>query len=76
MVRTQAKDQNPRSTKDSRNRMGTMEYMQLKIANVYQMTNRQSNMECLTNPFGKRPFYHATETKRTNEDLHGGMYAR
>lgn len=41
MVRTQAKDQNPRSTKDSRNRMGTMEYMQLQIANVYQMTNRQ-----------------------------------
>lgn len=55
MVRTQAKDQNPRSTKDSRNRMGKMEYMQLQIANVYQMTNRQSNMECLTNPFGKCP---------------------
>ena len=55
IVRTQAKDQNPRSTKDSRNRMGTMEYMQLQIANVYQMTNRQSNMECLTNPFGKCP---------------------
>lgn len=55
MVRTQAKDQNPRSTKDSRNRMGTMEYMQLQIANVYQMTNWQSNMECLTNPFGKCP---------------------
>ena len=58
MVRTQAKDQNPRSTKDSRNRMGTMEYMQLQIANVYQMPNRPSNMECLTcltNPFGKCP---------------------
>lgn len=27
----------------------------------------KSNMECLTNPFGKRPFYHATETQRTNE---------
>lgn len=83
MVRTQAKDQNPRSTKDSRNRMGTMEYMQLQIANVYQMTNRQSNMECLTNPFGKCPAQktalsnHATETKRDKwKKLHGGMDAR
>lgn len=72
MVRTQAKDQNPRSTKDSRNRMGTMEYMQLQIANVYQMTNRQSNMECLTKsvwkvPSSKKPPFLTMQQKQNGQ---------